>query len=357
MKKIKRRQLIQLGALTLGLGLACLFYIFFPPFFKSRQLSDIPVYSKSTTRQIARELKEKGIVSFSFPFKVLAKLTRVDRSLKSGLYQLSPSMSLWQVLRTLSSGKSELLTLRIPEGYTAAQIGAELQKMGVVSEADFLKAIQDPALTGKLGIHGPSLEGFLFPQTYRVPLGASVTDLAGLLSEQFSQSVGDDYARRCIGRNLNLYQAVILASIVEKEARTPEDQAIVAGILYNRMRLKMRLEVNATLNYVLNNKNPWLQEDQLGTQSPYNTYLHRGLPPTPICNPGLTALTAVAQPADVPYLYYVAKGDGTNLYAVTFADHQKNVIAAKHIRHLKRVRQALEDKAAAQAKPGASPTP
>jgi UPF0755 protein len=351
MKKTNPQKFIQLGALAAVFILMGLLYIFFPPFYKPHQLLDIPVYSRSTTRQIARELKEKGIVSFSLPFKVLAKLTRVDRSLKSGLYQLSPSMSLWQVLRTLSSGKSELLTLKVPEGYTAAQIGEELEKMGVVSVPVFLKAIQDPALTGKLGIHGPSLEGFLFPQTYRVPLGASVIDLAALMSEQFSQSVGPDYERRCIARNLNLYQAVILASIVEKEAKTPEDQAIVAGILYNRMRLKMRLEVNATLNYVLNYKNPWLQEDQLGTRSPYNTYLHRGLPPTPICNPGLSSLEAVVEPAQVPYLYYVAKGDGTNLYAVTFAEHQKNVIAAKHIRHIKRVRKALQDRAAAQATP------
>ncbi|HVM32415.1 MAG TPA: endolytic transglycosylase MltG [bacterium] len=351
MKKIRPKSLLRiLGAAAAALG-AVLIYVFFPPFFKPHQVEEIPVYSKSTTRQIARELKDKKILSFSFPFKVLAKLTRVDRSLKSGLYQLAPSMSLWQVLHVLSSGKSELLTLKVPEGYTAQQIGQELEKMGVVSTADFLKAVQDPGLIAKMGVKGPSLEGFLFPQTYRVPLGASVGDLASLMSVEFTQSVGDQYAKKCLGRNLTLYQAVILASIVEKEAKTPEDQAIVAGILFNRLKLKMRLEVNATLNYVLNSKDPWLREDQLGTQSPYNTYLHRGLPPTPICNPGLTALNAVVEPADVPYLYYVAKGDGTNLYAVTFAEHQKNVIQAKHLRHLKKVREALQAKSALEATP------
>jgi UPF0755 protein len=346
-KKIKSKRPFQALGFLAFLICVGFVYVFCPPFFKSHQVIEIPVYSKSTARQIARELKEKNVLSFSFPFKVLAKLTRVDRGLKSGLYQLAPSMSLWEILRTLSSGKSELLTLTIPEGYTAQQIGAELEKMGVVSTANFLKAVQDPGLIAKMGVKGPSLEGFLFPQTYRVPLGASVGDLASLMSVEFTQTVGDQYAKKCLGRNLTLYQAVILASIVEKEAKTPEDQDIVAGILYNRMRLKMRLEVNATLNYVLNSKNPWLREDQLGTQSPYNTYLHRGLPPTPICNPGLTALTAVVEPADVPYLYYVAKGDGTNLYAVTFADHQKNVIQAKHLRHLKRVREAIEAKSQA----------
>ncbi|HET9869368.1 MAG TPA: endolytic transglycosylase MltG [bacterium] len=327
--------------------LAGLLYVFFPPFFRSHQGVEIPVYSKSTARQIARDLRDKGVLTLAAPFRLLAQLTRADRRLKSGLYQLSPSMSLWQVLDTLSSGKSELLTLRVPEGFTAQQIGGELERMGVVSEADFLKGIQDPALTGRLGVRGPSLEGFLFPQTYRVPLGASVSDLVALMSGEFTQAVGPDFEKHCRARNLTLYQAVILASIVEKEAKTAEDQRVVAGILYNRLRAKMRLEVNATLNYVLDFKDPWLRQDQLGTQSPYNTYLHRGLPPTPICNPGLTALSAVEDPADTPYLYYVAKGDGTNLYAVTFAEHQKNVALAKHLRHLKRVRAALEARNAA----------
>ena len=338
------RALLVVGILLI-LGL---FYVFFPPFFRSHQILDIPVYSKSTAREIGRELKAKGVVMASTPFRILAKLTRVDRTLKAGLYQISPSMSLWEVLTTLSLGKSELLTLRVPEGYTAQQIGEELEKMGVVSTREFLKSIQDPALIKKVGINGPSLEGFLFPETYRVPLGASVADLSDLMSQEFFRSVGKDYARQCLPRNLTLYQAVILASIVEKEAKTPEDQAIVAGILYNRMAKKMRLEVNATLNYVLNSKNPWLTQDQLGMRSPYNTYLHRGLPPTPICNPGITSLQAVVQPAQVPYLYYVAKGDGTNLYAVTFEEHQKNVILAKHIRHQNRLKRALEPKATPQ---------
>jgi UPF0755 protein len=312
-------------------------YIFFPPFFRSHQPLDIPVYSKSTTREIAKELKEKGVLAFSTPFRILAKLTRVDRILKAGLYQISPSMSLWEVLTTLSEGKSELLTLRIPEGYTAQQIGEELEKMGVVSTAQFLNAVQDKTLIQKTGIHGPSLEGFLFPQTYRVPLGASVADLADLMSQQFFQTVGTDYENRCRQHGLSLYQAVILASIVEKEAKLPEEHAIIAGVLYNRLQQNMRLEVNATLNYILNSKNPWFTNDQINTRSPFNTYKHRGLPPTPICNPGLTSLEAVVDPADVPYLYYVAQGDGSHLFATTLAEHEKNVKLAKRLRHLKRI--------------------
>ncbi len=312
-------------------------FIFIPTFFFSGQDVDVPVYSKTTAGEIARALKERGILHFALPFKLLAKLTHADRKLKAGLYRLNPGMSLWDVLTTLSEGKSELLALKVPEGYTAVQIAQELEKMKVMSVEDFMKTAEDKQALKSLGIPGPSAEGFLFPETYRVPVGASAQDLMELMVRQFFDSVGSDFEDRCRQRGLTPYQAVILASIVEREAQKADERPIVAGIMYNRLHQKMRLEVNATLNYVLENKRAWLTNDQLNTQSPYNTYQHRGLPPTPICNPGLASLQAVLDPADVPYLYYVAKGDGSQLFATTFEEHQKNVKEAKKIRRTKRL--------------------
>jgi UPF0755 protein len=128
---------------------------------------------------------------------------------------------------------------------------------------------------------------------------------------------------------------------VEKEARNPEERPIIAGILYNRLHLKRALQVNATLNYILNTKHAWLTTNQIkNTDTPYNTYKYRGLPPTPICNPGAASLKAVLEPANVPYLYYVAAGDGSSLFATTFEEHQKNVRQAKKIRRVKRAQGA-----------------
>jgi UPF0755 protein len=126
---------------------------------------------------------------------------------------------------------------------------------------------------------------------------------------------------------------------VEKEAQLGEERALIAGVLHNRLRKRMRLQVNATLNYVLNTKNPWFTNDQLNIQSPYNTYTRRGLPPTPICNPGLASLQAVLNPEETSYLYYVAQGDGSHLFAETWEEHNKNVIRAKKIRRIKRLQQ------------------
>ncbi len=313
-------------------------FVFIPPFFLTGPDQDIPVYSKTTAREIAKSLQEKGIIHFTYPFLVLAKLTHADRKLKSGLYRLNPRMSLWDVLTTLSLGKSELLALKVPEGFTAEQIAQELENLKVITAADFMKTAEDTQLLKSLDIKGPTAEGFLFPQTYRVPVSADGQALVELMVRQFYDTVGGDFEAQCRGRGLTPYQAVILASIVEKEAQKADERPMIAGVLFNRLHQKIRLEVNATLNYVLTNKRAWLTNDQLNTQSPYNTYQHRGLPPTPICNPGLASLEAVLNPADVPYLYYVAQGDGSHLFATTFQEHEKNVALAKRIRRAKKRR-------------------
>jgi UPF0755 protein len=329
--KIFKWYLRALGAIAL-----LLFYVFCPAFFFSGQDVNVSVYVKSPAREIARQLKEKGVLHFAFPFRLLTKLTHADRHLQAGLYRLNARMSLWGILTTLSEGKSELLALKVPEGYTTEQVGQELEKMKVATVADFLKAAHDPQLLKTLGIDGPSVEGFLYPETYRVPLGASPAELVELMARQFQDAVGSDFNRRCLVKNLTPYQAVILASIVEKEAKLADERPIIAGVLYNRLHQKIRLQVNATLNYILNSKNPWFTNDQINTRSPYNTYLHRGLPPTPICNPGLASLQAVLNPADVPYLYYVSNGDGSHVFSETFQEHSKNVRQAKKIFRAKR---------------------
>jgi peptidoglycan lytic transglycosylase G len=311
-------------------------FVFLPDFFLSGKEVNIPVYSKTTAREIAQELRRKGVLRFTLPFRVLSKVLHADRKLKAGLYRLSPRSSLWDVVTTLSEGKTELLTLRVPEGYTAEQIAEELEKMKVVTVSQFLQAARDPAVLKELDLPGPDAEGFLFPQTYRVPLGADAQALIELMVRQFRDSVGPDFDEKCKKRGLTPYRAVILASIVEKEAQRADERPVIAGILYNRLHKKMRLEVNATLNYVLADKRAWLTEAQLSTRSPYNTYLHRGLPPTPICNPGWASLQAVLEPADVPYLYFVAQGDGSHLFASTFEEHKKNIRAAKRIQRARR---------------------
>jgi len=330
-------KLFQIYLFAFAAAAVGLVYILTPTFFFSDDDIDLPVYSKTSAREIASQLQDKGVIHWKEPFLALAKLTRADRHLKAGLYRLNAQMSLWDVLTTLSKGKSAVLVLKIPEGYTTEQIAETLDKINPGSEADFLKAAQNPETLKSLGIVGPTAEGFLFPETYRVPLGANCDEVVDLMIRQFWDVVGPDFESRCRAVGLTPYKAVILASIVEKEAHDADERPIIAGVLYNRLHMKRALQVNATLNYILETKHAWLTTNQIkNTDSPYNTYKYRGLPPTPICNPGAASLEAVLEPANVPYLYYVAAGDGSHLFATTFAEHQKNIRQALKVRRAQR---------------------
>jgi UPF0755 protein len=310
----------------IGFGLLTLMS-FMPPFFWMGTTQEISIYSNTTAREIAKRLQKHGVIDFQDLFLGLLKLTHFGRKLRSGLYHLSPRMSLWRILDILVDGRSQLLSLKIPEGYDAHQIAQELQQLKIMPAKKFLKVVHDSKFIHQLGIHGPSLEGFLFPQTYRVSLTATAPEIARLLVHEFFRQVGPRFKLECHQQGLSTYQGVILASIVEKETRLTIDKPIIAGILYNRLHRHMPLQVNSTLNYALRIKGVWLTDQQLKIPSPYNTYLHYGLPPTPICNPGIHSLRAVLHPAHTSYLYYVSGGphDDENLFATTFKQHEENI--------------------------------
>ena len=331
MSKFKFNRSIVIKSLLCLLAVTVL-YIWIPPFFRSGSEVTVPVYTRTTARGIASRLVEQRVLTAHIPFLALCKVLGADRHLKAGLYRFSPRMSLWGVTRTLLSGKSDLLALRVPEGYTAAQIAAELERLKIMKADDFMSTVRDPAVARDFGLSGSQLEGYLFPETYHVPLGTNPRDLVELMTEQFKAEAGDNFASRAKRQGLTAYQALIVASIVEKEAKLDSERPIMAGVILNRLRQKMRLEVNATLNYVLTDRRRWLTYKQLETESPYNTYLHRGLPPTPIGNPGSTSLEAVLSPSAVPYLYYVGLADGSHLFAETFEKHEANVKLARRER-------------------------
>ena len=336
----KRRKGSALAPLALmsafALVLGVVLYVFVPTFFLPLKKADIPVLPGTGARRIAATLKQEGILTFKTPFVFLSKLTGTHRRLQAGLYRIDSRMSIWRLLETLSEGKSELLTLCVPEGFTAYQIAQLAASRNIVPAEDFMRAAESPELAERLGLPAKRLEGFLFPETYRVPLGVGPEALVTLMVDYYKHVQGPAYAERVKRHGLTPYQAVILASIVEKEAQLESERPLIAGVMLNRLRLNMRLEVNATLNYVLDNKRAWLTRDQLNIRSPYNTYLKRGLPPSPICNPGRTSFKAVAEPEESDYLFYVAQGDGSHLFAVDFKEHQANIRKVKQLRRLRK---------------------
>ncbi len=294
------------------------------------QRTNVIVRRGSTFDDIARKLAESGVIGNAFAFRALARLRHADVDVRAGAYAFAPHQSADAVLRALQSGGAQVAAwLTIPEGFTAAQIGARLQAEGLGSAEAFDRLAMHTSLVVD-GARTANLEGFLFPSTYLIPLDASPAQVARELTDQFFKELPPDAKARAAALHVTVPQAVTVASLVEREAKADIDRPMIAAVIYNRLRLGMPLQVDATIEYALPEHKTELSFADLKIDSPYNTYLHLGLPPTPIANPGEPSLEAAFHPAETKALYYVYCGNGRHVFADTLAQHQRNVARCLH---------------------------
>jgi UPF0755 protein len=279
----------------------------------------------ATFDEVATQLAEGGVIGNTLTFRILARLRDEDVAVRAGEYRFGPHVTQADVLHALVTGGAQVATwVTIPEGFTAEQIAARLQANGLgSSEALRQEFTQERLLVD--GARTKSLEGFLFPSTYLMPLGAAPEQIAALLTGQFLKELPRDAASRARALHVSVPQAVTVASLVEREAKSQADRPQIAAVIYNRLRLGMPLQVDATIEYALPQHKSVLSFADLRIDSPYNSYVHAGLPPTPIANPGLASLEAAFHPAKSENLYYVYCGNGRHVFARTLAEHQANV--------------------------------
>ncbi len=284
----------------------------------------------STFDEIARRLAEEGVISNVWTFRVLARLRKQDVAVRAGEYRFGPHLTQDGVLRALVTGGAQVAAwVTIPEGFTAAQIASRLEGAGIgPARAYYREFMHDTIIVG--GSRTKNLEGFLFPSTYLVPLGAAPSQAAGMLTSQFLRELPRDATNRARALSVSVPQAVSVASLVEREAKSEQDRPKIAAVIYNRLRLGMPLQVDATIEYALPKHKSELSFADLKIESPYNTYAHAGLPPTPIANPGLPSLEAALRPSKSDDLYYVYCGNGRHVFAKTLAEHQANVARCLH---------------------------
>lgn len=279
----------------------------------------------STFDEIARQLVDDGVIGNVLTFRMLARARRQDVAVRAGEYRFEPHRTQDEVLRSLVTGGAQVAAwVTVPEGFTAAQIAARLQEEGIGSSEPFLRRFMSETLNVD-GARTKNLEGFLFPSTYLVPLGASPSQVAGTFTAEFLKQLPRDAAAQARKLGVSVPQAVTVASLVEREAKSPGDRPAIAGVIYNRLRLRMPLQVDATIEYALPQHKTALSFADLKIDSPYNSYVHAGLPPTPIANPGRPSLDAAFNPAKSDDLYYVYCGNGRHVFAKTLAQHQANV--------------------------------
>lgn len=279
----------------------------------------------ATFDQVASQLATAGVIGNALSFHLLAKLRGEEAAVRAGEYRFAPHQTQSDVLRLLVSGGAQVAAwVTIPEGFTAAQIADRLQAAGIGDAGPFHDEFVRERLTVG-GVQTRGLEGFLFPSTYLVPLGEAPAQVAALFTAEFFKQLPGDATARARALHVSLPQAVTVASLVEREAKSEVDRPKIASVIYNRLRLGMPLQVDATIEYALGHHKAQLSFADLRIDSPYNSYVHTGLPPTPIANPGLPSLEAALHPARTGDLYYVYCGNGRHVFAKTLAEHQANV--------------------------------
>ncbi len=289
-----------------------------------------------TARQTTELLAEKGVVQSVFVFRVLLKVTGLDRELKPGTYALREREWPTVVARKLALGLTEDLKVTIPEGFMASQIAERLEKAGIIPDAREFRAI----------VAERKLEGRLFPSTYHVPRGYGAAKTIAAMTAEFDRQIGAAYAAASPKPDLTLEEALIVASIVEREAVLKQERPIIAAVYLNRLRIKMPLQADPTVQYALN-LGYWkkgLTRYDLKTPSAYNTYIRRGLPPGPIASPGLEAFKAVLYPAKTGALYFVADMTGGHLFSETNEEHSKARMMYK--KQLRKEKERLKREAA-----------
>lgn len=306
----------------------------------SQRRTVISIPSGASTSQIGAILQRTGLIKHQGVFRLLARVRNADGRLKAGEYELSPGLSVEEILRKLERGEVATRAFTIPEGLTVEEIAAILAARGFGDRDAILRTMDDPALTRELlaeaglaaaaaaltapGILHP-LEGYLFPDTYRVAPDTPPRDLIAMMLKRFRKAYTPAMAERARAQGLSLHQVVTLASIVEEEAAAPRERPLIAGVYWNRLKDGMKLDADPTVRYALGKRTEPLLLADLDVSSPYNTYRRIGLPPGPIAAPGLASLLAALYPAEVPHLYFVARQDGTHAFSRTLAEHLKNV--------------------------------
>lgn len=274
---------------------------------------------------IVHRLKDHGVISNERLFSFWARLWGLDKKIHWGLYRFELPLPPRQVLDQMQLGKGLFHRVTVPEGLTVREIAELLEKAAIADKERFLAEAAKPELLSRVGMEGRGIEGYLFPDTYYFTPFMTERDILIAMVEQFRASFNSRLAEQAGEIGLDVHQAVTLASLIEKETGVDEERPLISAVFHNRLRARIPLQSDPTVIYGLKNFSGTLTRKDLQGPSPYNTYRISGLPPGPICNPGLSSLTAALNPAQVPYLYFVSKNDGSHVFSVSLAEHNRAV--------------------------------
>lgn len=321
---IKSRYFDAIRLLLILLLFWYLFCLFVPPG-SGNTVVDVSFPSGSGIRKLADKLETGGVIRSSAHFILLTRLRGKSHNLKAGEYRFDDGMTPSDILQKLVSGDVCYSKFSLPEGYSIYQVAELLEQKGYFKSADFLQKCKDPALIARLGLPGRSVEGYLYPATYNLLRGGDEEQLINEMVGKFEKRYADISSSGASSSGLSRREAVILASVIEKEAVFPEEKPLISSVFHNRLRIGMPLQSDPTAVYGVKAFSVKVTKADIKRPSPYNTYLNRGLPPGPIGNPGSESLQAALYPVKTDYLYFVARRDGTHQFSRNLDEHNRAV--------------------------------
>ncbi|MCS7187233.1 MAG: endolytic transglycosylase MltG [Armatimonadetes bacterium] len=333
MSRLKFTALVVFASALVALG-SWLCWLLFAPV-GARGTVTLFVYRGDNFSRVRDEIERLGLIRSRFWFERLARWRKIPQRLKAGIYRIATPISLWDLTKLLAEEKPELIRLTVWEGMMAKEIAERVEKLGLGNAERFMEIVKNPKDRVELPFEWKGdLEGLLFPATYYVPPLRSNEEafLIQLMVNAFVEKFWKPYRKEIEQSPFPLRDLVTIASMVQWEVKMDEERPIVAGVIINRLKKGMKLEIDATVLYALGKRKNRVLYRDLRVDSPYNTYRYKGLPPGPICSPGLESLLAALRPEDVPYLYYVARGDGYHIFSSTYDEHLKAVEAYRRWR-------------------------
>jgi UPF0755 protein len=320
---------------TLALCAAGLFLVLIPiggflllPPSSAPEIKTILIRRGTPLPEIAASLRQEGLIRntplFIFCTFALGKRSRI----KAGEYELTTGQRPLEILDTLVKGQVKRHLITIPEGFTLGQIAQLLDQAGIVPKEVFLRKATSPEFIASIGLRdlaGLTLEGFLFPETYSLMREMDPEEILKIMVGQFRKVLQQEIGATDGASGLTLREAVVLASIIEKETPLAQEKPLISAVFHNRLRRRMPLQSDPTVIYGIPGFDGNLTREHLMTPTPYNTYVHPGLPPTPIANPGKESLRAALFPATAPYLYFVSRNDGSHAFSNDLEEHNRAV--------------------------------
>ena len=278
-----------------------------------------------SARQVASILEENGVIRNQKAFLSYCRKEKLDTALKPGHYTFNRSQALAEIAHSIAEGQVVKTKVTIPEGYSVKEIGAMLVEKRLCSEESWLEAIKaDYSFEFLKNVPAGNkyrLEGFLFPDTYYIEENTSSQEIINMMLQNFAQVWENDFAAQAKAKNMDVFETIILASLIEEEAMHDDERRTISGVITNRLRDGMYLQLCPTVLYCFDQKKTRLNDADLDVESPYNTYRHPGLPPGPISNPGKASIAAALNPEKHSYYFYVSKGDGSHYFSRTFQEH------------------------------------